>query len=226
MVRKKNCIHAFLLAFLIITPIYSEKSEQKPFAYCLGAMAQVEIRNGERSISDIDLVEVLDLPFTVRPTFVLGRHFYPVSWMRIELLAEYSFSKAENDTIADFSTLKKYKAGGADLNIHFIKRFDSSFGLFGGLGGGFLITSLKADDNEDGFGGFKIRTTSPVLNVEAGCEIIPSRKAGFSIGYTYRFWRPTKFTDDRDFPLQGAEYKENVHAHGIVFKVLVGKKQD
>lgn len=226
MVRKKTFTKVFVLLIVIITSIYSANTNNRSFSYCLGASALLEVRKAERSISDIDFNQELKLPVSVRPTFILGRHFYPTSWLRIELLAEYSFSKADDDTIANFLSLKHYKAGGADLNVHLRKEVDNSFALFAGVGGGFLITSLKADNNDLGYGGFKIRTSSPVLNLDAGCEIIPSRKAGFAIGYSYRFWRPTQFIDDRDMPLQGADYKEIVHSHGIVFKVLVGKKQD
>lgn len=214
------------MLLVTMSSIYSANRSEKNFSYCLGTSALLEVRKAKRSISDIDFDQELVLPISVRPTFILGRHFYPTSWLRIEILAEYSFSKADNDTIADFLSLKHYKAGGVDLNIHLRKKIDNSFALFGGAGVGFLITSLKADDHDEGYGGFKIRTTSPVLNIDAGCEITPSRKAGFAIGYSYRFWRPTRFIDDRDMPLQGADYEEIVHSHGISFKVLVGKKQD
>lgn len=224
MITKKRFIKACALCLIVISSLYSEKLKEKPFAYCIGIAASVETRTATRAITDIDFEHDYKLPITLRPTIILGRHFYPVSWFRIEILGEYSFSKAENDTVVDFSTLKKYKAGGADLNIHLVKRVNPSFGLFAGVGGGFLITSVKAEDNEQGYGGFKIRNSSPVLNIDAGCEIVPMRKTGFSISYLYRFWRPTRFTDDRDMPLQGTDYKELVHSHGLVLKLLVGKK--
>lgn len=224
MIIKKRFIKAGLFSLLIISSLYSEKAKDKPFAYCIGVVTSIEKRVAFRTIDDINLEQEYDLPISLRPTIILGRHFYPVSWFRIEIMGEYSFSKAENDTIVDFSTLKKYAAGGADLNIHLRKKVNSSFGLFAGVGGGILITSVKAEDNEEGYGGFKIRNSSPVLNIDAGCEIIPMRKSGFSISYVYRYWRPTRFTDDRDMPLQGAEYKELVHSHGLAIKLLVGKK--
>lgn len=208
----------------IVTSIYSEKREEKSFAYCIGAATLIEIREANRSLSDIAFEQELKLPFGVRPTILLGRHFYPLKWFRIELLAEYSFSKAENDTIADFSTVKNYKAGGASLNLNLVKKIDDSFNLFAGAGGGLLITSVEAENNDIGYGAFKIRNASPVLNIEGGCEIIPGGKVGFSIGYIYRLWRPAKFTDDRDMPLQGADYKEIVNGHGAYFKILLGRK--
>lgn len=207
-----------------MSSLYSAKRDDKPFAYFLGVGASVEARSAKRAIPEIHLDQDITLPISVRPNFVLGRHFYPINFLRIELMGEYSFSKAENDSNADFLTLKTYKAGGLDLNIHLVKTFDNSTGLFAGVGGGCLITSVKAEEDEYGYGAFKIRNFAPVLNLDLGCDVTSGSKVGVSIGYRYRFWSPTHFTDERDLPLQGSDYQEFVNSHGVIIKILLGRK--
>lgn len=225
MVLKKKLSTLAVFILIIVNSIYSKTQEPKPFLYTVGAGFYLERRYAERTLEDIGIDDQIDMPFGLRANVFIGRHFYPLRWLRIEFLGEYSFGNAKADSVADFLSVKHYKAGGVDLNIHLVRPIDNSFALFTGCGGGFLITSLKADNNEQGYGEFKIRTTSPVFNVDAGCEIYPGRKAALSIAYSYRLWSPTKFTDDRDMPLQGADYKEINHSHGIVFKLLFGKKE-
>lgn len=219
----KKIIPFIIFVGIFAGPVYSEKSEEKRNTFLIGEGIHFEFRVADRVLHEINFHDRLSLPVRVRPVTVLGWHFNPLEIFQIEFIGEFSFTKSDVDTVADFNTMKKYKAGGLNLNFHLKKQLNRDVTFWGGAGGGLLISSLTAENNSAGEGGFKIRNIVPVFNAEAGVELPIHSKFDVGLSYFFRIWKPTEFIDNRDLAINGITYKEINYSQGIMVRILFGR---
>lgn len=161
--------------------------------------------------------------------FTLGKRYYAVSWLRYQLEGMFHFGKCVEDTILEdsdfkeFSPMHHFNHIGLNLDMHLVRQTNNRLSPYVLCGGGvnYMHQEEETVDPENNnksvspinYSGKNIKVWSPNFNLGAGFDYRFTRSMGLSIAYSYRIWKPVKYRDASDMPLEPIEYEERFYTH-------------
>lgn len=216
----------------------SSKSSDNDLLYFAGGDILYSRRIGSYRFESIEKRQDIAKKNLFQFGFTIGKRYYATPWLRFQIEGMFHLGSSVDDTLADiytdpildFSSKNLYKHIGFNLDLHLVRQLGNRLYPFVICGGGMNYmhleeeTVLPEDHTQSvstvSYSGKNLKVWSPNFNLGAGFDYRLTRSMGLGIAYSYHIWKPVKYRDASDMPLEAIEYEERFYTHRFQVKFL------